>query len=212
MATIQLPAAIAVPRGRMTEEAFEAWCDEDVKAEYVDGEVVVTSPARPRHELVFGFLFRLLGDYVEARDLGVVLGSQAMIRLRPGLRRVPDLVFFTQERVDLVTPERILGIPDLAVEIVSPDSVERDDAEKVGEYAAAGIQEYWRVDPEARVATFYQLQAEGYVEIMPDAEGVSRSLVVPGFWVRVAFWQEPLPVVEEVLLDVGGEGYARRWG
>jgi Uma2 family endonuclease len=92
MATIQLPAAIAVPKGRMTEEAFEAWCDEDGKAEYVDGEVVVTSPAQPRHELVFGFLLEVLGLYVESRDLGLVLGSQAMIRLRPGLQRVPDLV------------------------------------------------------------------------------------------------------------------------
>jgi Uma2 family endonuclease len=98
MATIQLPAVIAAPRGRMTEEAFEAWCDEDVKAEYVDGEVVVTSPARPRHELVLKFLLEVLDLYVESRDLGLVLGSQAMIRLRPGLRRVPDLVFFTKGR------------------------------------------------------------------------------------------------------------------
>jgi Uma2 family endonuclease len=188
----------------MTEEAFEAWCDEDVKAEYVDGEVVVTSPAQPRHELVFGFLFEVLGLYVEARDLGLVLGAQAMIRLRPGLRRVPDLVFFTKERGHLVTPERIVGIPDLVVEIVSPDSVERDYEEKVEEYAEAGIREYWRVDPEARVATFYQLQAEGYVEVIPDAEGVYRSGVVSGFWVRVAwFWQEPLPKVLGILRALG---------
>ena len=38
------------------------------------------------------------------------------------------------------------------------------------------------------------------------------SKVVPGFRLRVEWlWQEPLPAVEDVLLQIGGESYARRW-
>jgi len=35
---------------------------------------------------------------------------------------------------------------------------------------------------------------------------------VTGFWLRVEWlWQQPLPLVDDVLLEIGGEAYARQW-
>jgi Uma2 family endonuclease len=62
----------------------------------------------------------------------------------------------------------------------------RDRGEKFYEYEEAGIPEYWLIDPLRREVEFYQLDARGrYRTILPDAEGVYRSRVLPGFWLRV---------------------------
>jgi len=131
----------------MTEEEFEAWCDEDVRAEYVDGEVIVHTPASTRHNDVMWFLGTLLNLFASHHDLGRVLGPELQVRLRPGLRRVPDLFFVAKARADIIHEKHIEGAPDLVIEIVSPDSVVRDWREKYFEYEAAGIREYWVIDP-----------------------------------------------------------------
>ncbi|MBD3324776.1 hypothetical protein GF339_09340, partial [candidate division KSB3 bacterium] len=70
----------------------------------------------------------------------------------------------------------------------------------------------WLIDPQKERAEFYQLRDGQYQQVAPDAEGGYRSAVLPGFWLRVEWlWQDPLPATEDVLLEVGGEAYARRW-
>ncbi|MBC8142938.1 MAG: hypothetical protein H7Y38_16055, partial [Armatimonadetes bacterium] len=62
--------------------------------------------------------------------------------------------------------------------------------------------EYWILDPEAKTARFYALDAASgkYAANLTDANGVVESAVLPGFWLNVAWlWQEPLPTVRTVL-------------
>ena len=72
----------------------------------------------------------------------------------PRRGRVPDLLFVTSEHVDRQQPTYLDGPRDLAVEIVSPDSVRRDQGEKFVEYEQAGIPEYWLVDADLEQAEF----------------------------------------------------------
>src|SRR5947207_9600007 len=89
------------PPLRMTEEEFEAWCDEDVRAEFVDGEVIVMCPVSLIHDQIDKFLSRLLGNYLEERSVGgALIGPEFQIRLRAGLRRVPDLLYVAPEHLD----------------------------------------------------------------------------------------------------------------
>jgi Uma2 family endonuclease len=188
----------------MTEEEFEAWCDEDVKAEYVDGEVIVHSPVSTRHSDAVWFIGYLLRTIVQQHDLGRVLGTELQVRLRPGLRRVPDLLFVAKERADRIQPALVQGAPDLIVEIVSPDSVERDWREKYLEYQAAGVGEYWVVDLEYQRMATYRLDGQGRYQAVPAEEGVYRSQVLPGFWLRAEWlWQEPLPNELDVAREMG---------
>jgi len=170
----------------MTEEEFEAWCDEDVKAEYVDGEVIVHSPVSTRHSDAVWFIGYLLKTIVQQHDLGRVLGPEVQVRLRPGLRRVPDLLFVAKARADMIQPTLIEGAPDLIVEIVSPDSVERDWREKYLEYQTAGVGEYWVVDLEYQRMAVYWLDEQGHYQAASVEEGVYRSQVLPGFWLQAA--------------------------
>ena len=71
------------------------------------------------------------------------------------------------------------------IEVVSKDSVRRDRQEKFLEYEAAGIPEYWIIDPRPgfQRADFYEL-AEGAYRPLPVVDGVLRSPALPGFWLR----------------------------
>jgi len=188
----------------MTEEEFETWCDEDVRAEYVDGEVIVHTPASTRHNDMMWFLGTLLNMFVTHHDLGRLLGPELQVRLRPGLRRVPDLLFVAKARTDVIHENHIEGAPDLVIEIVSPDSVVRDWREKYFEYEAAGVREYWVIDPQTRRMDTYRLTDEGRYAMVPLEEGVCRSQAIPDFWLRPDWlWQDPLPNVLDIARELG---------
>ncbi|MGQ9625660.1 MAG: Uma2 family endonuclease [Anaerolineae bacterium] len=194
------------PAKKLTFEEFLAWCDEDTWAEWVDGEVEMLSPASFKHQNLSYFLLSILGFYVEAHDLGIVLSAPFLMRL-PGLARgrEPDIIFISKGRLGQIHETYLEGPADLVVEITSPESLLRDRGEKFAEYEMAGVGEYWLIDPEGRRADFYLLDEEGrYRREAPDKEGAFHSKVLPGFKLRVAWlWAEPLPTLVEVLRELG---------
>ena len=185
----------------MTYEEFLAWADEDTLAEWVDGEVVMTSPAGYKHQDIADFLVSVLRSFVETRQLGAVLSAPFQMRLeRTG--REPDLLFVASAHLDRLRETYLDGPADLVVEIVSPESIGRDRGEKFYEYEQAGIPEYWLIDPQRERAEFYQLDEHGrYRLVWPDTEGVYRSKVLEGFWLRVDWLWQP-PRVLEVLREL----------
>ena len=189
------------PTGPMTEDEFVAWCDEDVKAEWVDGEVIIMSPASSRHVQIATWLIRVMGDFVEDRDLGAVLGTELMIRLgRQRRRRVPDILFVARERLGLLRKNHFEGAPDLAIEIVSPDSRERDCRDKFDDYRKGGVREYWIIDPDEEELSAYALGANRRYAAIPPVDGRVHSEVIPGFFLRPEWlWRSPLPRKADVL-------------
>ncbi|MBC8262495.1 MAG: Uma2 family endonuclease [Anaerolineales bacterium] len=188
----------------MTEEEFVAWCDEDIKAEYIDGEVIVYTPVSRRHDELTWFLGTLLKLFVEKNELGSIHGPEFQVRLRAGVRRVPDLLFINKEHRDILQDAHVEGAPDLAIEIVSPDSEERDWREKYWEYQEAGVKEYWVIDPYSKTMAMYQLGEEERYRRAELKEGIYRSEVVSGFWLRPEWlWQKPLPNVLEIARELG---------
>jgi Uma2 family endonuclease len=97
------------------------------------------------------------------------------------------------------------GPADLVVEITSPESIGRDRGEKFVEYEAAGIPEYWLIDPERRQVEFYQLGADGrYRAAVVGATGIYESRVLDGLRLPVEWlWQDPLPDETEALRTLG---------
>jgi Uma2 family endonuclease len=193
------------PTKKMTYEEFLAWCDEDTWAEWVDGEVVMVSPASVPHQRTARFLFFILQSFVERHDLGEVLSAPLQMRLGALRRgREPDLLFIAKEHLNRLQETYLDGPADMVVEIVSPESGPRDRGEKYYEYEAAGVHEYWLVDPDRQRAEFYRLNKQGRYELHAhDASGVYRSETIPGFWVKVEwFWQDPLPRVFDVLKEL----------
>jgi Uma2 family endonuclease len=187
---------------KMTYEQFLEWADEDTHAEWVNGEVIMTGPASRRHQEIKLFLGHLIGLYVEQRRLGRVLDAPFQMKLENSGRE-PDLLFVMTDHLARLRETYLDGPADLAVEIISPESVGRDRGEKFYEYAQVGIPEYWLIDPLHDRAEFYQLDSQGsYQLIAPGADGIYRSAILPGFWLRVSWlWDQPSAV--DVLRELG---------
>ena len=193
----------------MTYDEFLDWADEDTLAEWVDGRVVLTSPASARHQYLVIFLSTVLSTYATIHDLGAVLTGPFQMKLaRSG--REPDVLFIAKEHLARLQPTLLQGPADLVVEIVSDESVARDRGAKFEEYREAGIPEYWLFDPRVEQAEFYQLDERGRYQLAPtDADGVYRSRAMSGLWLRVDWlWQQPLLSPTGVLLNIDHDAYS----
>ncbi|HEX6820292.1 MAG TPA: Uma2 family endonuclease [Ktedonobacterales bacterium] len=198
-----------LPGQYITYEQFLEWADEDTRAEWVDGEVVMNSPVSLRHEQIANFLIEVMSKYVRLHGLGEVVGGPFQMKLATSGRE-PDVLYAEKSHLDRLKSTYLQGPADLAVEIVSPESETRDRVEKLAEYQSAGVTEYWVLDPQTQQADFYQLDAHGnYQRIPPDAVGVYSSRALPGFWLSVDWlWQDPLPDTVATLLQIDPQAYA----
>src|SRR3984885_13258781 len=102
----------------------------------------------------------LLRDFLKGKKLGTLAGEAGMLRLSPGLVRIPDLSFISRARVARHRRARapILPLaPDLAIEVLSEGNTPREMTRKVSEYFASGCRLVWLVDPRTRTVAVYNL-------------------------------------------------------
>jgi Uma2 family endonuclease len=188
------PPTRPLPKGKISYEQFLEWLDDDTWAEWVDGEVELMSPISLEHQEVGSFLIALLRLYLLSRPLGRVVYEPFQMKTGADLPgRSPDILFVSNEHLYRLRSTHLDGPADLVVEIVSAESAERDRVQKFAEYERGGVREYWLIDPEKRLAEFYQLGEDGrYERIFAGGEGVYHSAVLSGFWLRVEWlWQQP---------------------
>jgi Uma2 family endonuclease len=132
-----------------------------VRLELVDGEVAVSPSPTPKHSHAVVQLIILLGIYNGARDLGELHQDVDTILDRFTVRR-PDILFFFKNRTHLIGKKAMEGPPDLAIEVISPSSIEVDREDKFAQYRDAGIAYYWIIDPEHRTIEAWALRNENY--------------------------------------------------
>jgi Uma2 family endonuclease len=154
--------------------------------EFEDGCVEFLPMPTKTHQLLSRYLFCLLDQYVSSRKLGVVFYAPYRVRIRRAKYREPDVFFAAANRR---LEERFAHGADLVVEVVSQGDASRarDLVDKRTEYAAAGIPEYWIIDPEQQTITVLTLDGSAYRthgEFKPG--DAATSVLLPGFTVEVA--------------------------
>lgn len=185
-----------------TEERYFAEAPEDRLWEFQDGEVIVHSPATPSHQRLVRFLTILLSSFVEERGLGEVLNGPAVLRLRPGANKEPDVFFVPREAAGRIGSDRVEGPAAFVIEVASPGSRSYDLGEKAQVYQVAGVTEYWVVDGERREVVVHR-QSEAAYRLAVMTTGRLASTAVPGFWLDVLWlWQEPLPSAPACLREI----------
>jgi Uma2 family endonuclease len=127
-----------------------------VRLELVNGEVAVSPSPTPEHSYVVLELAAILRQHVKGRQLGRIYADVDTIVGKYEVRR-PDILYFSNGRLNLVGRKAMEGPPDLAVEVISPSSIEIDREDKFAQYAAAGIAHYWIVDPAEKTIEAYRL-------------------------------------------------------
>ena len=169
---------------------FYEWVDSSMKAEFINGEIVVHSPALHIHTVIRTHLSRLADCYVTKHSLGIVCDEKAMIHcLRNSYE--PDICFWENEKAAAIHDQTsIYPVPDWIVEILSKSTKKRDRGIKFQDYAGHKVAEYWIIDPETSVIEQYHLAAPQdtiYTLLATYTEkDTIQSLAIKGFTIPVA--------------------------
>jgi Uma2 family endonuclease len=191
---------------------FEEFCQlipDGQKADLIDGEIYMASPDNTDAYKLSFWLSIVIALFVQVKKLGgEVLGSRVAFRLDGANGPEPDIGYVQKGRVHLIKRGYVDGPPDLAIEIVSPESVERDYEKKRKQYEQAGVPEYWIIDEDMRKVTLLRLDARGkYREVRPK-KGILRSQVIPEFWLRIEWlWLETRPETLDALDQILGKDH-----
>lgn len=127
-----------------------------------------------------------LREFVVPRNLGHVSGSDGMMRLFPGLVRMPDVAFASWDCFpDGKLPREPIPdlAPDLAVEVISKSNTPAEMMKKRREYFEAGVRLVWMVDPEQRTVTVFSSQDES--KALSESDVLDGGEVLPGFTLNV---------------------------
>jgi Uma2 family endonuclease len=186
----------------LSEEEFYRLADEDSDWEYLDGRIIMHSPASNRHENIFRFLLTLLSVYLDEKGSAVVRGSRYPMRLDSSWSPEPDILVVRESRRHLMTPRRLEGPADMVIEIASESDPRLDYREKLPRYRQAGIEEIWIIDPFENEVLVEVKAAAGYAAQVLSS-GRLQSHVLPGFWLEVSWlWQEELPSTLKCLREI----------
>ena len=172
----------------ITAEDLLAMPDDGSRYELVEGELRKMPPAGNLHGKRAMRLGWRQAQYVEANDLGVVFAAETGFKLRsnPDTVRAPDISFVGKKRVEEVGEFEGFwpGVPDLAVEVVSPGDAYTEVQQKVEEYLQAGARAVWVVDPRRRTITVYLSVSD--ITILGESDALDGDKVIPGFRCSVA--------------------------
>jgi Uma2 family endonuclease len=172
-----------------TIEELLALPEDGLRHELLDGEHVVTPAPMPRHQMVLQRLHLIMGTALDARtDIQLFL-SPADVVLGPRSLVQPDLFIVSKDPEVTIGSWSDVGIPLLAVEVLSPSTASRDRGKKRRIYQAAGVGEYWIVDADARIVERWEPE-EDRPEIVDAtvtwtaAAGYGVTVDVPDLFLR----------------------------
>jgi Uma2 family endonuclease len=166
-----------------TVEEFEAFIAEPAQAdrlfELVKGEVVEKVPTE-EHSLIVGNLYLPLRTFADRHDLGrVAFEVRHRVEGDEHNTRLPDLEFTRKERLlPVVKQGAVPQMPDLAVEVKSPDDGLSTLREKAAYTLAKGTQRVWLIYPEKRLVIVLTSDSE---DILTETEALDGGELLPGF-------------------------------
>ena len=130
--------------------------------ELIEGKICLMSP-KPRvsHTLVASRIYRIFADYLEGKTC-MALSDGYDVFLDEENHYVPDAMIVCDR--SKTKNDGIHGAPDLVVEVLSPSTMTRDRGVKMRHYAAAGVREYWLVQPLEKTVEVY-LNHDGTFEL-----------------------------------------------
>ncbi len=186
------------PQGQWTYEAYAAIPENGKRYEVVRGVLYMAPAPGMKHQSIAGHIFYHLTTHVYYRKLGKTFFAPFDVQLNEKTIVQPDVLVILNAHRERITESRIIGAPDLVVEILSPKTASKDRHEKRAAYEQAGVPEYWLVDPETRSVELLVLK-EGRYQNLGAFRGKERvpSRIVPELPVEVEQFFADLAEEEE---------------
>lgn len=169
-------------QGHWTYKDYALLPGDEHRYEIINGVLFMAPSPNEWHQTTVGRLFRFLAAYVEDNGRGRVYMAPFDVELAHDVIVQPDVLVVLNEHRERITMSRIIGAPDVVIEVSSPGTVSYDRREKQDAYARAGVPEYWVVDPATHTVDVLVLE-RGTFSSQGIFEGPARlpSRVLPGF-------------------------------
>jgi Uma2 family endonuclease len=170
----------------LTAKDLSEMGEEGEFCELVDGELVRLSPSFFPEARVVRTVQRLLDNFVSPRQLGEIFGPDLGYQLTPHRVRAPDVSFVSAEKLAAYgnPQEFAMVVPDLAVEVISPEVKYGYLQRKIRDYFEAGVRLLWIVDPAMRTVTVHRSPVD--LRVLTTADTLSGEDVMPGFSCPIA--------------------------
>ena len=174
-------------QGSWTYKDYAALPADGRRYEIINGVLYMApSPSVAHQEAAFE-IASYLRSYLKAAGLGRVFISPIDVELADNVIVQPDVAVLLNDSLGKITPARIVGAPDLVVEVASPGTAGYDRREKQDAYARAGVTEYWIADPEAHTVEVLVLDGDRYRSLdVFRGEVQLPSQLLPDFPAKVA--------------------------
>jgi Uma2 family endonuclease len=177
-----------VPGTATERDVIEIHDRENRLCELVDG--VLVEKVMGFEESRFAVLLAVyLGNFLHKHDLGALVGADGMMKIFPGLVRIPDAAFISWKRYPKRKRRRgeiPAVVPDLVVEVLSKANTPKEMARKLAEYFHAGVRLVWYVDPKKRTVRVYT--AVDRSVLLRDHQTLDGGDVLPGFELSLGEW------------------------
>jgi Uma2 family endonuclease len=178
--------AVPAPGTATEDDVLAIHARENRLYELIDG-ILVEKGMGYSESMMAGAVLSLIRAFVLPRKLGLVTGADGMMRLFPGLVRIPDVAFASWDRIPARrVPQAPIPdlVPNLAVEVLSESNTQREMERKVGEYFRNGVELVWLIDPRDRTARVYRSPVD--VTLLGENDTLDGGNVLPGFSLPLA--------------------------
>ncbi|HYL44347.1 MAG TPA: Uma2 family endonuclease [Ktedonobacteraceae bacterium] len=152
-------------QGSWTYSDYAALPEDGQRYEIVNGVLLMTPSPGGAHQDAVGEIFYHLRTHLKLSGLGMVRLAPFDVELSPEDVLQPDVFVVLNAHLDRVLEKKVVGAPDLVVEVASPGTAAFDRLTKSNIYAHAGVSEYWIVNTERHT-----------VEVLVLEDGKYRSL------------------------------------
>lgn len=177
-------ASPVLPPAKLGYREYCCFPDDGRRHEIIDGDHYVNPAPSTYHQTVSRRLQHQLYTQIELTGRGVVYNAPVDVQLTDHDIVQPDLVFVLTARMQMITPTKIKGVPDLLVEILSPLTASNDATLKKQLYERVGVAEYWMADPDNHTVEQFVL-TDGRYSRRPNAGWIPLS-ILEGVAVRLA--------------------------
>jgi Uma2 family endonuclease len=150
------------PQGSWTYDDYAALPDDGHRYEIVNGVLIMAPAPSPDHQDIVGEIYASLRTHIKLAGRGRVFTAPIDVDLGPKNVFQPDVVVVLNKHLDRVREKKIVGAPDLVVEVASQSTAAIDRLVKYEVYARTGIPEYWIVKPASRAVEVLTLEGGEY--------------------------------------------------
>lgn len=174
---------------KLTYDDYAQIPEDGMRHEIIGGEDYVSPTPSIKHQEISANLHLILGPFVRDHRLGKVYAAPVDVLMSENDIVQPDLLFVSQERLDIITEANVKGAPDLVIEIHSKRTRPRDEGIKRECYERLGVREYWTVDPDRKAVRVYLLKGDVLAltaRFTANAGDVLTTPLLPGLEIPLA--------------------------